>query len=261
MSDQNKTNLQTIGAGLVGFVAVVAVGGGFLLLHSKLTAPSASRPAPAAAPIDLEAGTPRRPVPSAPFERREQSPAPLVGADSEDVPPASQSRAGERSDASAAVSAAAAGAVKGRGGPASLEIRDRLVTEASSTAVAKVEEAEKADKAEKPGKGKSAPKLAVKAPPAGDGASGADAAVASVRYGVKSRSELMGRAAGPVYNVTGGSAKGGTTAGAGKVAPLGAQIGDVKKQLENSNLPADQRAALLKQLEQAGGLDVEAAPK
>lgn len=258
MSDQNKTNLQTLGAGLLGFVAVVLVGGGFLLLHSKLTATSAARPAPAAAPIDLEAGSPRRAAPAVPFERREQSPAPLVGADEEGASAApSEARARSASGASAqAVAASAAAASAARSaeeGEEGLEIRDRLTNKASTSAEARVKEAEKA---------KAPAKLVRKAAPAaGDGAAGGDAAVASVRYGVKSRTELMGRAAGPVYNVAGGAAKGGSTAGAGEVAPLGTKISEIKKQFENSNLPPEQRAALLKQLEQAGAVDVEAPPK
>jgi hypothetical protein len=74
-----------------------------------------------------------------------------------------------------------------------------------------------------------------------------------VHYGVTNRNELMGRAAGPVYNFSGGG-KGGDTAGKGQVAggDPKAQIADIKKQLDSANLPPEQRASLLKQLDAAG---------
>lgn len=265
MSDQSKSNLQAIGAGLLGFAAVLLVGVGALFLHSKLTAQTAALPVPAAAPIDLGSSMPR-PGSVTPAERRENSPAPIIGRD-EDGAQAAPSEARAGSPSSPAARAAAARAAEGARSAPALKASEHLTAEASTTAEAKVEEAPA--KPEKAAKIKHL-KASANAPAAlaaGDGAAGGDAAVASVHYGVKSRSELMGRAAGPVYNFNGGGKKGGTTAGAGKVAGASgidpATLADLKKQLQNANLPTEQRAAILKQLEgtesSEGG--VEDAPR
>ncbi|UPT73518.1 MAG: hypothetical protein M0D55_16865 [Elusimicrobiota bacterium] len=167
MSEQNKSNLQALGAGLVGFAAVVAIGGGALFVHSKLLGgASASRPAPAAAPIDLGSSMPR---PSAPLsERREQSPAPLVGGgESIEAAAPAEARAGS-ADAAQSARAASAAPARADGRPA-LKASEHLTAEASTSAEARV--------GEKPKDAEKAPaKLAKKpaaAAPSGDGASGA----------------------------------------------------------------------------------------
>jgi len=249
MSEQNKSNFQALGAGLAGFVAVMAVGGGIMMLHSSHQAKSAAAPAPAAAPIDLGSSMPTASPPPSGLqrERRASSPAPLIGDDgssSEEssspavAPAASAPSAAPRAAETSPESAPAAKA-------SALEVARHLDGEGNgSTAEAVVKNAAEEKKAPKlQGKlpGKKAAKIEVAA---GDGA-----VASSVHYGVTSRSELMGRAAGPVYNVKGG--KGGEAkAAVGKMAnDADGRIADLRRQLEASGLPADQRAKLLKDLD------------
>jgi hypothetical protein len=68
---------------------------------------------------------------------------------------------------------------------------------------------------------------------------------------VTSRSELMGRAAGPVYNFKGNGKTGGS-APAGKLADeANAKMVDLNNQLKDVGLPPEMRAKLMKDLEDA----------
>lgn len=252
MSEQNKSNVQALGAGLLGFVAVMAVGGGAMMFHSSQQAKSAAAPAPAAAPIDLEASMPRPSMQQSGLqkERRAQSPAPLIGDDgSSDAESSSSGSPAAAPAASAPAAAPRAAAPSPESAPAAkssaLEVARHLDAEGNgSTAEAVVKNAAEETKAPKlQGKlrGKKGAKLEL---PAGDGA-----VASSVHYGVTSRSELMGRAAGPVYNIKGGKGAETNTA-AGKMADdADGRIADLRRQLEVSGLPADQRAKLLKDLD------------
>ncbi|MCM2303327.1 MAG: hypothetical protein NDJ72_01380 [Elusimicrobia bacterium] len=246
MSEQNKSNFQALGAGLIGFVAVTAVGGGLLMFQSSRQAKSTAAPAPAAAPIDLGSTMPRPSTQEAPVrsERRAHSPAPLIG--DVDEPAADEASAEASSPAASAASAAASlspEAAPSAKGPA-LDVARHLDVEAgASSAKAIVKNTAEAKKAALPGKKAPAPKLEV---PAGDGA-----VASSVHYGVTSRSELMGRAAGPVYNIKGAKGGGGSAA-TGKLADdADGKLADIRRQLEVSGLPDDQRAKLLKDLDVA----------
>jgi len=243
MSEQNQSNFQAIGAGLLGFAVVMALGGGALMVHHS-SASKAAKPAAAAAPIDIGAPVPR--FESAPvrpqMERRAESPAPLIGVD--------EAEAAESAPAQSAASPAAAPSSSAEAAPAE---RARLKTtahaetggrRAAEEAVVRntiVEEKEEAvAKAKAPVK-----KLPAKLPQA------AGAEVASVHYGVTNRSELMGRAAGPVYNIKGGGAVG-SAAPQGKMAEdLNSKVADLKKQLDGSGLPPEARDKLLKDLAEA----------
>lgn len=239
MSEQNKSNLQAFGAGLLGFVAVMAIGGGALMVRSSQQAKSTARPDAAAAPIDLGASMPRS-APSSAIaakERRAESPAPLMGADEP-----------QGSEAPVAASAAsAAGESSSESGPSVNSEASRLkVTQhldkpgngSSATAVVKNTLApEKAAKAERK-------KAGAKLDATGGGAN----AIAAVHYGVTSRSELMGRAAGPVYNFQGKGKTG--SAPTGKLADeSNAKIADLNNQLKDVGLPPEMRAKLIKDLE------------
>lgn len=246
MSEQNRSNYQALGAGLLGFVAVMAVGGGGLMLHSSHRAKSAAAPAPAAAPIDLGSSMPAPSLsrPSVQKERRAESPAPLIGEIGEDssADASAGAVAAESAEAAAALSPEAAPRAKA---PA-LEATRHLDLEAgSSSAKAVVKNTVEAKKAETalPARKAPAPKLE---------AAAADGAVASsVHYGVTSRSELMGRAAGPVYNIKGAKG-GGSTGTTGKMAEdADGRMADLRRQLETSGLPEEQRAKLLAELEAA----------
>lgn len=252
MSDQNKSNFQALGAGLFGFVAVMAVGGGVMMLHSSHQAKSAATPAPAAAPIDLTSSMPSPSMRPSGLqkERRESSPAPLIGDDGSSSDESSAVEAAETAPAPSAPSAAPrAAAPSPESAPAAkasaLEVTRHLDAEGNgSTAESVVKNDVEEKSAPNPqGKlpGKKAPKIEVAA---GDGA-----VASSVHYGVTSRSELMGRAAGPVYNIKGGNVAEAKTA-AGKMAnDADGKIADLRRQLEASGLPADQRAKLLKDLD------------
>ena len=239
MSEQNKSNLQAFGAGLLGFVAVIAIGGGALMVRSSQQAKSAARPEAAAAPIDLGASMPRPSMSSNPAakERRAESPAPLMGVDESQDPVA----------AAAASAASAAGESSSESGQSVNSEASRLkVTQhldkpgngSSATAVVKNTLApEKTAKAESK---KAAAKL--------DATGGGSNAIAAVHYGVTSRSELMGRAAGPVYNFKGKGKTG--SAPTGKLADdSNAKIADLNTQLKDVGLPAEMRAKLMKDLE------------
>ncbi len=242
MSEQNQSNFQAFGAGLFGFVAVMAIGGGALMVRSSQQAKAGARPEAAAAPIDLGSSMPRpslSPV-SAQKERREQSPAPLTG----EVEEAEASEAPAVGSASGAA-ASPESAAKAQSSAPRLEVTqhlDKPGNGSSATAIVNntlaPEEAPRA--ADKKALGK---KAAPKVDPAGGGA------IASVHYGVTNRSELMGRAAGPVYNVKGGSGKVDSGATGKMAADVNAKISEIQKQLESAGLPAEQRAKLQKNLE------------
>ena len=91
----------------------------------------------------------------------------------------------------------------------------------------------------------------------------ATGAVASVQYGATSRSELMGRAAGPVYNFKGR----GNSGGAAAVGKLGAdmknKVKDLQRQLETAGLPPEARAKLQMDIDAAlkGVNESETAPQ
>ena len=78
----------------------------------------------------------------------------------------------------------------------------------------------------------------------------AASSVASVHYGVTSRSELMGRAAGPVYNIKGRDTIKAKTADVGNMAEdLNERIADVQAKLEDAvGLSSEQRDELQKEL-------------
>jgi hypothetical protein len=244
MSEQNESNVQALGAGLIGFVAVMAVGGGALMFHSSQRSRSAAAPTPAAAPIDLGSSMPRPSAPPAGFqqERRQQSPAPLIGDDESSASEAPA--AAPAAPAAAELSPESAPAAKA----SALGVARHLdVGGSGSTAEATVANTAGEDKKE----AKTVPKLS-RTPlktkletPAGDGA-----VASTVHYGVTSRSELMGRAAGPVYNIKGGAQAGGSTVANRKLAAdAEGKIADLRKQLEASGLPANQREKLLKELD------------
>jgi hypothetical protein len=256
MSEQNKSNLQAVGAGLLGFVAVMAVGGGALMLHSSHQAKSPPKPVAAAEPIDLGAPTLHdATVPAAPIkERRTESPAPLVGSD-EDTELAEISAARSvtaPAPAAAATAAAAEAASSPESAPNARPAAQRLQTAQhadlhapahSSAVAANAEPASrkglKAGGAKRP-LAKLAPQATAPAP-----------SIASIHYGVTSRDELMGRAAGPVYNIKGASAAAKSKPGeSGKMASeMNEKLAVLQSQLDdNPALSAAQRDEIQKEL-------------
>ncbi|MDE2490511.1 MAG: hypothetical protein KGM24_06660, partial [Elusimicrobia bacterium] len=79
-------------------------------------------------------------------------------------------------------------------------------------------------------------------------------AVASIHYGVSDRSELMGNAAGPVYNFAGSKSDAKSAALMGPIAgpaATAAAFGEVRKQLDDPNLSPADRARLQQALTDA----------
>lgn len=251
MSDQNKSNFQAFGAALLGFVAVMAVGGGAMLVYSSQQSKAGARPVAAGEPIDLGSSVQRQPAVQ--NERRAESPAPLVGEDevSEVAEnPASASEAAAQSSPSTTQSVTGAQTAARPSSEAQatsrLEVTQHLDKPGNgSSATAIVKNTLVQEKAAKAVSKKVAPKISQ------TGGVTATGAVASVHYGVTSRNELMGRAAGPVYNFKGGASKGATGATGKMGGDLKTKITDIKGQLEAAGLPADQRAKLMKDLEDA----------
>lgn len=245
MSEQAKDNVQVIGAGVLGFVAVVGVAG---LLLSRFGGPQG---APAAAHAPVEDAALQAPAasarPSRVHERRQSSPQPLLGALpdealSEDAPAAPVhaslvgSSASDPSAASAAPSLGALGAPRHAGKGESLSsARAEVKTFAGRPAASAAAEAAPA--------AKPVPRLKL------DGSRNSIAS--SVHYGVTSRAELMGKAAGPVYNFKG--SKGG--AESERVAALtekaSADISALEKEIDaNPSLTAAQKAEIKAKLGQ-----------
>ena len=246
MSEQNKSNVQALGAGLLGFVAVMAVGGGALLVHSWIQSRGASKPIAAAAPIDL-GSTLNPPVPSAPLqhERRTESPAPLTGEVDENEAAPSVAPGAPGAPGAPAAPAATPAATPAHGGKTSAPVLDPMQRSDSSgggssapTAVVKKTGLE--PRSSKIGAKRAVPKLV----PSGSNA------LASIHYGVTDRSELMGKAAGPVYNMKGSAQANSNAASsaAASAADMDGQMAEVERKLTDANLPPDQRAELLKQL-------------
>jgi hypothetical protein len=258
MSEQNQSNFQAFGAGLLGFVAVMAIGGGALMVRSSQQAKAGARPDAAAAPIDLGSAMPR-PVASH-KERRMESPAPLMGA--QDKSEGSEASA-EESDVAAAAAAGAAASSSGsaqnaKSAAARLEVTQHLDKPGSgSSATAIVKEEAAPEKKEKVLGKIAGRKVTPKLDTTGGGA------VASVHYGVTSRSELMGRAAGPVYNFKGNAKSGGSGAMGKMGVDVKAKVADLQRQMEAAGLPAEQRAKLQKDIEAAtsGISEAEKAPQ
>ena len=225
MSEQGKSDVQAFIAGLLGFVAVMAIGGGVMMARSFQQAKATGKPVAAAEPIDLGPSMPRPALssPQVQQERFAQSPAPLIGAEE------------ESEGAEAAESAPNAKSSSPR-----LELTEHLdKTGSGSSAKAVVKNTAAPVMAAKAAGKKASPKLGLMA--------GGSTASASVHYGVTSRNELMGRAAGPVYNFKGGAGK--------RANDVNVRVADLQRRIESSDLTADQRTQLQQELAE-GNKDV-----
>ncbi len=242
MSDQSKGNMQVIGAGVMGFIAVVGVAGlvlthdsgrGSVLSRASAPAPAVSAPEPVIARQALSR------------ERPSSSPAPLVGSVADVVPGhgdagAAATHAASGASVSAAAPASAAPALGAMGDP-------RFAGKGESVTSARAEVAKAA--APEP---KEAAAPAFKAVPriALDKTQARGSIASAVHYGVTSRNELMGKAAGPVYNFTGRQVAGGS-----RLAELSShadkQMTEAERNIEASNLTPEQKAEMRQKLRQA----------
>jgi hypothetical protein len=239
MTEYGKAQIQALGAGLIGFVVVVGVGALLIFPHGNA---SVKAPVSSYAPVDVTSNL-TAPVPvaksinggapqgeSAPAQ---SSPAPILPSDdSDDAPKPAPSAV-----APAAPAPAPQPSAKNAPAP-SLSVTQHLdgASSANSSAKATVAAAPAKAPAKKP---MIAPKLDLSKAPQGSLAS-------SVHYGVNDRAELMGRAAGPVYNFAGRNVnpKG---APAPEAAPTGGaldQVDAAQKQIDNSSLSDADKATI-----------------
>ncbi len=221
MSKRDKAQFQSFGAAAVGFLAVVAVGALLLLLPRGA---GMKAPETAYAPVDASSRAFARPrtVRPVPPEARASSPAPLLpesdGADEAAAAPApSPAPAAQASAAPAAATPPALAA----DAPVDMTGSARSSARLDAKAVAAVPAAAKAK----------IPALKPFAQPKLD-LSRSSAFAATVHYSVASRAELMGRAAGPVYNFGGADLK----------AKLGAVAGQTSHQVEAAQAQLDTSA-------------------
>lgn len=217
MTDNGKSQIQTIVSAMLGFVLVVGVGalavmsrGGSAKSPSSASHPSSIPTAPAAEPA-LPAAAPAA--------------AGVAGASSPQ--PVLPSVMADKVAQEAAPAAQAASAPK----PAALVVTQHL--EATQTTSAKVEVAAALAA---PAAKKMEP-LATREFVTPKLAPTKNAGIASsVHYGVSSRSELMGRAAGPVYNFKGRGAKKADASGSKIGGEAATQIEEAQRQVEGSAL-------------------------
>ena len=225
MTENGKSQIQTVAAAMLGFVLIVGVGA--LTLMSR--GGSAKAPSQASHPSSIPVAPPSAPMPPAASSLPDQqageaeeyasSPAPVLpSVMKEALPAAAPPR------------------------PAALVVTQHLEATQTTSAKATVAAAPAAKPAALPKQGREfvTPKLV--APRNGSIAS-------SVHYGVSSRSELMGRAAGPVYNFKGRGAK--------KTAPADSKIGgqattqikEAQEQVEKSALDEKAKKDLSEQFQ------------
>ena len=239
MNDQaKKSPIRTVAAGLLGFVGIVGLGS-LVIMHHGGAAPKA--PVAFYSPVNAD--------PAAPAPLRAAGTSSLAASAAASSPaPMPPSEAVRNETAAAAVSAPSAAPQDAPAAApgAKLVAGAKLASagSASSSASASVAAAAPALKAAPARKPFSAPKL--------DLTKTSGAVASTVHYGVSGRSELMGRAAGPVYNFSGNAgAKGGQVA-ADNASASGAlqQVDAVQKQVDASDVPDAEKAKLDKDLNQ-----------
>ncbi|HEX4048361.1 MAG TPA: hypothetical protein VH309_11030 [Elusimicrobiota bacterium] len=254
MSDQGKiSQLKTLAAGFLGFVGVVGLGSLLILHHG-----GAAVKAPVVAYPPVDAGS----ALSAPARVAEPSlaGAPLGGSNAAVSSPAPLLPDEARDDGSPAAAqaavSAAGGAVASAKTPAAAA--PKLVVGAHLDSAASASSSASMPVASVPKlKRKAAPALAEKPffAPKLDLSKNQGIAATTIHYGVSDRAELMGRAAGPVYNFS-GNALGQQSAqvAADNAAPNAAgalqQVEAAQKQLDASNVAADQKAQIDQNLNQ-----------
>ena len=259
MGDQEKkSSIQALAAGFLGFIGVVGLGGLLILRHGGA---SSEAPVVSYAPVDADSGlrAPARALPAPSVAASvASSPAPLL---SDEVRGESAVPAGEAARGAPVGSAANAAAVNNAAAAGSIPASARLAagsrldggSSASSSASVAVSTSVAASSKSNPLSGGAkkpffAPKL--------DLSKNQGTVASTVHYGVSDRHELMGRAAGPVYNFSGkseGQARSGQVA-ADNAGPGAAgamrQMDAAQKKLDASDVSAGEKAKLDQDLNQ-----------
>lgn len=240
-----KSPIQILAAGLLGFVGIVGLGSLAIMHHGG--ASPAKAPMSVYSAVDADSGAP------APLRSARPAPGPAVAASGMSSPlpvlPAEATR-----DASAAAAAAPGVSAGSAAAPAASATTPKLAARAvsdmsgsaSSSASASVNAVAAAPKL------KPAPARKPFLPPKLDLPKNVGSVASSVHYGVSGRSELMGRAAGPVYNFSGGAAKDGGQVAADNATASGAmrQVDAAERQFEASDASDEDKAKLRRQLDQ-----------
>ncbi len=242
MTEQGKAQIQMVGAGLVGFAIVVGVGSALLLMPHGATSTSTASAAstrtesPLAVPVSTARTTAGAPMGEA--AAGASSPAPIL------PDAAREENAAAPSSPVASAPAAPAGAA---GAPApsirKLVTSQHLDSGSSAGSSASASATTLTAKTDKPMK---KPFLAPKL----DMSRTQSAVASSVHYGVTGRSELMGRAAGPVYNFSGKSVGGGQSDKVAAGSMMG-QVDAAQAQLDAAPLNDHDKAVLEGQLSKA----------
>lgn len=240
MTAHAKMQFQTLGAGVLAFAVVVGLGSLVLLHHGGA---AVAAPVSAYAPVDAASAfaVPARAVRPA-SDPAASSPAPLL---TDEERPA---------DAAAPAASVAPGASTPVTTPAAapkLVVSRHLDVSSSAGSSAAAGSTPPKPKLAAAKKAFVAPKL--------DLSKSQGTVASTVHYGVASRSELMGRAAGPVYNFAGKAAgQQKAEVAAGSMAPdvaagtAGAlqQVDKAQKQLDSSNVAPEDKAKLDQNLNQ-----------
>jgi len=231
-----KSTIQYLAAGFLGFAVMLGVGSLASLIHgSSRSAKVAFSPrADSNALVSTHDGGAVRPASAAAAST--SSPLPVLPAEARD---GSAAAAQSQTSASAANPAAAPAATLAAAGRV-----DMSGSASSSASVSAAAAAAKSGAASARGAVPAANRPLPRS---------AQAVASMVHYGVSGRSELMGRAAGPVYNFSGGGANPGGRVAADNAAASGAlkQMDAAEQQVDASSLPDDQKAQLHQQLDQA----------
>lgn len=231
MSEQGKSNFQAFGAGIAAFIVVVAVGWKALNWHGNRSAPVGA--VPAAAPVDL---TTRDLVPA-------PTPVPVAAPE----------------DASAAEAPVAPGPVLAPEKTSSSAVRPALRESAEAKLTAKLSEEKTAafTTARAEVKPASPAPVAVAAPAAApkpklDETKAAQSVASAVQYSATSRAEVMGRAAGPVYNLQAGGVQAQNQLGKMDAAQTADQsVAAARQVIEQSNMTVEEKTKALAQIDAA----------
>lgn len=231
MSEQAKVDLKTYGAGLLGFIVVVGLGAALILPRGG----AAKAPVSSYAPVDAAADMPK----PLPMRASADAGAPLASPAA--VAPASSPLPVMPRDEAPAASPAPVSATAGTTTAArTAKLNPTGHLDSSSSARSSASASTAAPAAPKTAAAKKtfvAPKLDLSKSTGGSIA-------ATVHYGVSNRAELMGRAAGPVYNFAG---KGGA-AGAPQQGNLSGsameQVSAVQSTIDKSDLDTGSRNQL-----------------
>lgn len=258
MTEYGKAQIQALGAGFVGFVVVVGAGALLMFPHG---AASVKAPVSAYAPVDvtnsLSAPAPvARPVHAVEAAAAvASSPAPILADDERETPEAAEPAPAPAPAPAAVPSQAAAPAAHA---PAPIQTAAAAPAPAPVAApkLAPVRHLDvRGGSSARASAASSAQASALPAKKRGldakiDLSKTPDAVASSIHYGVNNRAELMGRAAGPVYNFAGKDTSADSAGARGQTSGAGTlqNVDAAQQQVDNSPLTEADKATLKEDL-------------